>query len=288
MRLGVRTHGRRHVAGAMWGPPSDPQVYGDLDVDATAALDYIARVRAATGVRLTPTHLATRAVGRALATVPQVNGRIAFGRFDRHETADVFVVVALDEGRDLSGVKIRSADAKSAVQVAEELETRAGRMRAGDDRDLGRTKTLLDTLPGPLITVGMRLADLAVGGLGLDLPALGLPYQPFGGAMVTSVGMLGIDHAYSALCPYYRVGFIVLVGEITDKPVVVGGQVVARPTLSLTATIDHRYLDGFQAAQVAHALRDYLREPEVYEPDLPRIPRPRARTGVRRTVKEEQ
>src|SRR5690606_8272141 len=45
----------RKLAAAAWSAPSDPQFYGDMDVDAAALLGYIERVREATGVRLTMT-----------------------------------------------------------------------------------------------------------------------------------------------------------------------------------------------------------------------------------------
>jgi len=75
--------------------------------------------------------------------------------------------------------------------------------------------------------------------------------------MVSSVGMFGIRHAYAPLAAFYRVPILVLVGELTPKPVAVNGVVVIRPVLPLTATIDHRYVNVSHAAQLAEAVRDY-------------------------------
>lgn len=275
---GVRLHGWRKIAGATWGPPADPQVYGDLDIDAGSLQEYLRSVRERTGVRVTTTHLATRAVALALRRVPEANGMLRLGRFSPHGTVDVFVIVALEDGRDLSGVKIREADRKSAVDIATELAERAERLRTGRDPDLGRTKGLLDALPPPLLRAGLRAADFVTGTLGLDLPRAGLPHQPFGGAMVSSVGMLGLQHAYSALSPYYRVPMVLLVGEIAPRPVVVAGRVDARPVLGLTATLDHRYVDAYQASRIAQVMREYLEHPAAFEPPLTRtvvLPEPR-------------
>ncbi|HET7310946.1 MAG TPA: 2-oxo acid dehydrogenase subunit E2 [Mycobacteriales bacterium] len=87
--------------------------------------------------------------------------------------------------------------------------------------------------------------------------------------MVTSVGMWGISRASSPLARHYRVPLLVLVGAVQEKAVVVAGQVVARPMLTLTATFDHRYADGSQAAQFAAAAREYLVNPAMFEPPLP-------------------
>jgi hypothetical protein len=60
---------------------------------------------------------------------------------------------------------------------------------------------------------------------------------------------------------------LVLVGEITDKPMAVDGQVVIRPVMSLTATIDHRYADGWHISQLIKPFRAYLQDPAAFEPD---------------------
>ena len=62
---------------------------------------------------------------------------------------------------------------------------------------------------------------------------------------------------------------LVLVGEAAPAPVVVQGEVVARPMLTLTATFDHRYVDGLHAARFAAAVREYCANPARYEPQLP-------------------
>jgi pyruvate dehydrogenase E2 component (dihydrolipoamide acetyltransferase) len=125
---------------------------------------------------------------------------------------------------------------------------------------------VLDLLPPWLLRPTMNLSAWLTSDLNLDLPALGVRRQAFGSAMITSVGMWGISRAYSPLASYYRVPVLVLVGAVTQKPVAVAGQVVVRPMLTLTATFDHRYADGFQAARFAHAVAEYCADPAAFEP----------------------
>jgi pyruvate dehydrogenase E2 component (dihydrolipoamide acetyltransferase) len=61
--------------------------------------------------------------------------------------------------------------------------------------------------------------------------------------------------------------------------VVVAGDIVARPILTLTATFDHRYTDGFHAARFATAVRDYLTDPAKFEGLSPLV-RPAASAGT--------
>lgn len=259
-------HGWRKLAGSTWGPPMDPQFYGDLDLDASALLHYIEEVRRGTGVHLTVTHLVGRAVAHGLTVVPELRIRLARGREHERESVDVFFIVAAEGGRELTGVKVCDADRKSAAEIGQELARRCAAIEGGTDPELGRAKVLLTRLPPGSLRVVLRAAAWLTSDLNLDLTRLGMPRQAFGGAMITSVGGWGITRAYSPLAAYYRVPLLVLVGAVRPQPAAVGDQVVVRPMLTLTATFDHRYADGFHAARFAGAVREYCENPAAFEP----------------------
>jgi pyruvate/2-oxoglutarate dehydrogenase complex dihydrolipoamide acyltransferase (E2) component len=264
-----RVHGWRKLAGAAWGAPADPQFFGDMEVDAAALLDFVDHARAATGVHVTITHLIGRAVAHGLAEVPELRVRLARGREYDRGSVDVFFIVTSGGGQELTGVKVTGADRKPAVDIAQEVSDRCAVIDAGRDPDLGRGKAMLAALPPRLLRVALHAAAWLTSDLNLDLSRFGMPRQAFGGAMITSVGMWGISHAYSPLAHYYRVPVLVLVGAVRSAPVVVQGRIVARPMLTLTATFDHRYVDGFHAAQFAAAVHDYCADPAHFEPALP-------------------
>lgn len=260
-RRQTRATGWRKVASAIWDGPNDPQIYGDIEVDAGAILAFVQTVRAETGAHVTVTHVVGKAVAQALSEHPELNVYKSRGRFLPHDSVDIFFVVAVDDGRDLWGVKVREADRKSVAEIATELTSRAARIRTGDDLEFGRTKRLIDGMPTPLLRLGLSLADRLTGDLSLDLNRYGLPREAFGSAMVTSVGMFGVERAFGPLSPYYRIPLLALVGEVTPKAFVVDGEIVARPILNISATMDHRYLDGSHAARLAKSVRAYLQDP---------------------------
>ena len=268
MTGGDRTTGWRKVATAVWRSPTDPQIYGDLEIDAGSMLDFIEDARARTGVRLTVTHVVGKAVAHALGEHPELNTYLSRGRFVEHESVDIFFVVAVEQGRDLSGVKVRGADGKSVVEIAEELARRVEKIRGGHDVDYGKTKRMVDHTPTWLLRLGLEIADWLTGDRRIDLRRFGLPREFFGSAMVTSVGMFGVQRAYGPLSPYYRIPFLALVGEVTKKPVVVDDEIVVRPILTISATMDHRYLDGAHAAKLAKSVRAYLADPAALEPAM--------------------
>ncbi len=256
-----RLSGWRKLAASAWSRPMDPQFFGDMDVDAESLLAYIEDTRRTGGEHVTMTHLVGRAVAHGLATVPALRVRIAHGRVYERQSIDVFFIVATRGGRELTGVKVADADRKTAVEIAAELNRRYAAIEAGTSNDLDRGKALLARLPPRLLGAALSMGAWLTSDLNLDLTRLGMPRQAFGGAMVTSVGMWGIDHAYSPLAHYYRVPVLVLVGAVRKLPVVVDDAVVIRPTMTLTATFDHRYVDGFHAAQFGEAIRAYCADP---------------------------
>ena len=165
-------------------------------------------------------------------------------------------------------MKVVRADEKPVVEIATELSNRAGKIRGGNDAELGKTKKVIGSTPRRLLGLSMKTAAWLTTDKGVDLKKYGLPRQAFGSVMVTSVGMFGIEHAYAPLSPYYRVPFLALVGEISDRPAVRNGQVVARPMFTIAGTLDHRYLDGFHAARLMRSIQEYLAAPKEHEPPL--------------------
>lgn len=258
----------------MWHSPDDPQIYGALDVDATAALAFLERSRAA-GHRVTATHLVGRAVARALVEVPDLNVRIRGGHAFPRAAVDVFFITAVRGGHDLSGVKVADLGNRSVYDLAGDLARRATRMKRGDDRELARTKSAMDSLPAPLLRAAMRATSFVTNTLGVEVPPLGLRRHPFGSAMVTSVGMFGLPQGFAPLAWMYDVPLLVLVGEITERAVVVDHQVVARPVIPITATIDHRYVDGWHVSKLMKAFQAYLLAPATFEPE-PQLAAPAA------------
>ncbi|MGH2694155.1 MAG: 2-oxo acid dehydrogenase subunit E2 [Actinomycetota bacterium] len=258
--------GWRKIAAATWGGPKDPQIFGDLEIDATGALVFMEEAREVSGVKLTMTHMVGKALAHALGEHPDLNCHLYRGRLVRRESADVFFIVSAESGAELSGVKVLHADQKPVVEIAQELARRVEAIRTGNDPEFGKTKKMFAAAPRRLLKLGFKLGSWLTTDLNLDLKRIGLPRDPFGSAMVSSVGMFGIQHAYAPLSPYYRIPFLVLVGEVAPKPTVVDNEIVARPMVTLSATLDHRYLDGFHAARLARSVREYLEDPKRFEP----------------------
>jgi pyruvate/2-oxoglutarate dehydrogenase complex dihydrolipoamide acyltransferase (E2) component len=252
----------RRMAAAMWRAPRDPSIYGSMDVDATDALAFLREHQTATGVRLTVTHLVARAVAVALGEQPELNAKVRFGgRLEQRASVDVFVTVATEGNRDLSGARIDRANEKSLAGVAREIADRTAKIRRGSDASYRQSRNALRRLPWWLARSATWLSDVLVNELHVDLTAQGMPVDPFGSAIVTSVGMFGIDTAFAPFVPLARCPMLILVPEVRPRPWAVGTAVEVRPVLRLCATFDHRIIDGAAAGRFAKRLTELFATP---------------------------
>ncbi|WP_101946516.1 dihydrolipoamide acetyltransferase family protein [Mycobacterium sp. 3519A] len=83
---------------------------------------------------------------------------------------------------------------------------------------------------------------------------------------VSNFGALGLDDGVPVI--NYPEAAILGMGSLRPRPVVVDGEVVARPTMSLTCAFDHRIADGAQVAAFLTDLRDLIETPELALLDL--------------------
>ena len=88
------------------------------------------------------------------------------------------------------------------------------------------------------------------------------PEEMRGGTFsITNFGAVGGEYATPIV--NYPETAILGVGEIKEKPRVVGGDVVPRKVLTLSLSIDHRVVDGADAARFTNTVIEYLESPEL-------------------------
>jgi pyruvate/2-oxoglutarate dehydrogenase complex dihydrolipoamide acyltransferase (E2) component len=252
---------RRKLAIASWSAPREGNIYGKLTIDATEALAYLEWLKATSGTKVTITHLVGKAVALALREAPGLNGVIRFGRFVPHPTVDIAYLVALEEGANLAKAKIQEADRKTVREIAQELAALAQKLHRGEDEQFKKSTQPLAWLPTFIIRPLVYLTGYLASVLGWSIPPLGVESRPFGGAIITNVGVFGLDEGFAPPTPWAHVPTYVLVGAVRDQPTARDGQVVIRPLLAICATIDHRYMDGAQGGKLAKIVRRVLENP---------------------------
>ncbi len=260
----------RRIAAIAWNPPRDPTILGTMQFPAEALEAWIAKKREETGEKITVTHAVARAAAVVLHRHPDLNSMIRLGRLYHRQDVDVFVQVAIEhpakdgEGvgkTDLSGVVIRKADTKLVGTIAEEIRSGASKIRKGQDKDFKKVKRQGELIPPLVFRWILKFLEFFQYTLNMNPKILGAPRDPFGSIMVTSLGSRGVKVAYAPFFPQARTPIIILVGAVDDTPVVKDGAVVPGRVLTLSATFDHRVLDGLHCSIFANEVYKVLEDP---------------------------
>jgi len=252
---------RRKLAIATWSRPTEGNIYGRLAVDVTETKRYLAWLRKKSGEKVGITHFVGKAIAEGVKEAPSLNGVIRFSRFKAHDSIDICYLVNMDGGNNLGRVKVTDVDQKDLVEIAQDLKGRAKRLREGDDEAFKKTQDPLGWMPMWLVRPVVWLTGFLTGVLGVSVPALGLEGYPFGTAIVTNVGGMGLDEAYAPPTPFAYCGVLVLVGAVRDRPAVVNGEFVSIPEMNLMVTIDHRLIDGAHLARANKRIKAIFANP---------------------------
>lgn len=252
----------RKMAIGTWQNAYDPSVYGSVTLRMEKALRYIDEFRAATGRRLTLTHMMAKAIGAVLEAMPDANAILRWNRIYLRERIGVFFQVVREDPRtgeiDLSGLTVYDPETKSLGEIVDEFAKTTGKVREGTDKTT-KSRGLFRLIPYFAINAFTKLISFLSYTLNLRLP--GVPGDPFGSVMVTNIGSIGLDEAYPPLVPYSRVPMIVAMGAVRDVPVVEDGEVVPGKVMQICASFDHRVLDGAHAAVMVKTVRGWFEEP---------------------------
>jgi pyruvate/2-oxoglutarate dehydrogenase complex dihydrolipoamide acyltransferase (E2) component len=263
----------RKIALGTWSTTHDPSVYGALTLEMDQALAYIDAFRAATGRRVTVTHMMARAAAAVLEQVPDANALLRLGKIYRRKGVGVFFQVAMEDPKtgkiDLSGATIHEPQTKTLVEICDELEKRFEKVRKGKDTALAKSRNLFKRIPIPLIRPLLDLTSFASYTLNLDLSWAGIPQDAFGSIMITNIGALGLEEAFVPLVPYSRVPLLIALGAIRDTVVARNGVPTVAKTMKLCATFDHRVLDGAHAAAMAKTVKAWIERPFEHFDRLP-------------------
>nr|WP_254614204.1 2-oxo acid dehydrogenase subunit E2 [Myxococcus sp. CA056] len=248
-----------------WRSPRDPSAYASLEVRMEKAVAFLEAWRARTGQRLTVTHLVAKASADALRLHPEANVLLRWGAPSLRVDVGVCVLVVQPEesGRaDLTTATVPRADTLSLEEFARAMEAVVSQVRSRKDAVIERGKRRSYRIPGMLMGLALRLLSFVWFTLNVDLRWVGMPRDPFGSVVVTSLGSLGLERGFVATVPYTRVPLILAPGAVRSVPVVEAGELVPGRMMTLTCTWDARALDVEVVAKVLRHVGAALESPE--------------------------
>ncbi|MCP4122811.1 MAG: hypothetical protein GY751_13755 [Bacteroidetes bacterium] len=251
----------RKIALVTWRNQEEASFYGWTDLDAAGVRKVMDRFKQE-GKRMSPTTIAAKAVAVAISKYPRVNGVIRLGRIYERKHVDIFLQVSPDDsGDNLTGMVIRKCDTKSLEEISAEIRERVAKIRSGEKDEFKKITNMLNVMPSFVIALVLSFMSFINYTLNIWSPVFGSPRDAFGSAMVTSVGMLGLQRGLAPLIPFYKCPVIIAIGKLEQKPVVENGEVVIKEMLPLSGTFDHRLVDGVGASHLLKGLKEYIAAP---------------------------
>lgn len=252
----------RKVATAMYSKPVDSKILGSVELDVSEMDEFI-RLKRRQGVKVTPTHIFTLIIARGLKNeVPELNSFVKRGKITGRKTVDAMVSVLIG-GKEMSSVKIPSADGMNIDDMVNYLSNEIKLTREGNESSAMRKKGLIAAIPWPFRRLVYRLIKLITINLGMSIA--GISADNYGSFVVANIGTLGLDIGYPALFPVSNVALVVTIGNVRKKPVIINDQVVIRKVMSVGVAMDHRVVDASHGGKLFRYTRQVLRNPEVLE-----------------------
>ncbi|WP_412469957.1 MULTISPECIES: 2-oxo acid dehydrogenase subunit E2 [unclassified Halobacteriovorax] len=241
-----------------WKTPVDPSTFGLLKFDATNFKKYTK------DKGVTPTHLFTKIIAQVFHENPQINRMIRGPHLYQRESVDIFLQVSVDHsGKDLSGTVIRNADKKSVFDIKKELMKSANNIRNDKDKSFKKVKKVVELIPNFLARPALTLLDFAMYRLNLYTKLFSVKRDPFGSCMITSVGNFGAEFAFAPIPTISHVPIVLSLFKVKEEAIVEKGEIIARETLTVGATLDHRIIDGVYASKIIAGIKKYVEHPQL-------------------------
>lgn len=239
----------RKASFSLWGQPADPSVYGFTVWDVT---DVPKKMRNA---------ILIKALGYVIERNPHLNSQLRFGRLTPRDSIDVSIMMkkSVEDGHDLTFTTIKQVDKLTVEKIHEVINSKKVTIYEKHQDEVGIALQLIHLMPKFLGRVFLKLYGWLAFDFGFNLSFLKLPHKPFGSVIISNIGSLGLKKGLLPLVPFTRSCLMVAMGRAEFEPAYYNQQIVARETIHLGVTFDHRYFDGAEAAKMLRDFEDFLK-----------------------------
>ena len=254
----------RKISLGNWRHPRDPQTYAEIELNMEPAEQFLSEIK--TDRAITLTHYVAKIFGDCFARYPDLNSVILRGKLYRRKEVSVFISTLLKhkKGADLSGFTIHNTDKLSLHKIAEICDQETVRLRHGDDPEFYALDRQLSRIPMFMATPLFRVMDFFKYTLNLATRNPGLQPDRFGSMIITNIGALGLQSAFTPLTPVARTAFLAAIGKPFEGVVAVDGQIQTQKRVKIGFTFDHRHIDGYHGARLLRHFTKLFEAPYKY------------------------
>lgn len=252
----------RKVASTIYKKPTDSKVLGSAEIDVTEMEKFISEKRKS-GIKITLTHVMALIVSRALKhDVPDLNTYIKRGKVVQRDKI-VAGISVLKANEEMTSIFIPDCDSMSLEDLANFMRVEIQNSRKGNENDTMQSKNFLSSIPWPFRNWIYRIYQTISISWGISL--FGLDANSFGSFLITNIGTLGLDGGYPALLPSSNISFVLVLGGVQKKPVVINDEIVIRRIMQLNVVMDHRISDASHGGKMLRTIKFFLKHPQELE-----------------------
>ncbi len=260
----LRVHPYRRLMSYIMAGRNESIVYFDGFVDARQLLAYLEAAKQRFAVDIT--HCLIAAGFITMRENPKMN-RFCVGR-RLYQRKGCFMTFSMkrqqgDREAKLATVKLQSRDRETFRELVSRMDAQITTERSGTRTYADKEFDLLNALPRPVLRIGVTALktldyfNLLPGGF---IANDGLYTSMF----CANLGSLGMGAGFHHLYEWGTCSAFMMVGQIEDRPAVVDGQVVVRPTLHIRWSYDERIDDGLNARFAIESVVRALEDPFQY------------------------
>ncbi len=256
-------------------PRCDPMLFWGTTIEIEPLEAFLAEQRRSTGRIVSPAHYLVFAVARSLMEHPEVNRRVIGRRVYQYDGVNIVMPMLQTSTGEVDCVFLHHAEQMSVSDVAGHFwnEARGKAVAFAEEKRRRQSgwswKSLGLAIAKRLDLLWIRWMS-PVGFFAANhwrFPTVWAWQQELNGAnaFVNYLGFPGapplIAHKAAAL-PMNAYSVLVTMGPAELKPVVVDGAIVIRKQATLFVRLDHRLVNGHQAAAFVSTLRTHLTNPQ--------------------------
>lgn len=254
---------------------SDAQVYFTENVDCAPIDEYIKKVEADHGVKLSYLDVVNTALVRVYAKMPALNRFVMNGRIFAND--DIKIAMAIkksmrDDG-DSTTIKVSYTGHENVLDVYEKFQKEIWKNKEAESSN--STDKLMETLmslPTPILRVLVAILKW------LDrinaLPTSLIDALPFHSSIfVTYLKSIGIRGIYHHIYDFGTIGMFACIGKEQYMPVVDKKtlEVKGAKMLELKVVCDERICDGLYHARAMRLFKKILEHPEQLSERLDKV-----------------
>jgi hypothetical protein len=240
------TRERQMIADAGWLGASRHTLHGLVEADVTHVRSLIRERRESTGKSLSFSAFILASLGQAVDEDRRVHAYRSWrNELVIFEEVDVMIMVEVrrGEGKFPQPLLLRGINRRSWEDINDEI-----RRVQDSPQDHSGNKFLefFPRLPMPL----RRLSQVLM----VNSPSM---MKQFAGTVgMTSLGMFGAGSFWGIGLPIHNLSLTL--GGISQKPVVVNGEIAVREVLCITVSVNHDIIDGAPAARFGKRLLEII------------------------------